>query len=515
MKKMWLISFWLLSAVFSNAQTSRLESVLSIKLEKMGPIYQNKQVKGYYMFYEFDRIDRKNREYLLKILDENLELVGEKKIAGSNQLYVEDAGYDERNIMIKTVDPATYTIQHIIFDETAQRVDSRDLVLDRRDFVRYREISAFGLVGSNTIHAITENGFVSISASRPGKTGYEIEYFNPTATKKYWKYATDGSEMHEYASYLGGNATHIYTMVIKKKSALTNIIEPFLQSHNTATGKKEFEVPLRSGGYVMWPTNAFFEGDQILISGGIYEDDDKLLKAKSKGLGLSAYDAKGKEIKKAKVMWEDVGDRIKAEAEVKKPTSIFFHTVLKNQAGNYVFVGESYRRAADGVGIALNVLSAAAGGGSNANVTKLMIDDMVLLEATPEMKLKEVKLFEKASTNARLPVTDLVSLSSLGLIAKSFGSFDYIDTQFDEQNPQRFSVNYLDYDRIDEEKGGKTSYYGSIVFNNGKYTVDKIPLKSTRTGIRRVYPAKSGFVMMLNYNRKEKQIDLELIKVKS
>ena len=130
------------------------------------------------------------------------------------------------------------------------------------------------------------------------------------------------------------------------------------------------------------------------------------------------------------------------------------------------------------------------------------------------MKLKEVRLFKKASSNAGLPVSDFASLALLGNMAKALGSFDYIDVQTDVNNPNRVAVNYLDYDRVEDE-GKKTLYYGSIVFNNNKYTVDKVPLSKIRGGTTRVYPAKPGYVMVLTYNKKEKKIDLDLVKLKA
>jgi hypothetical protein len=129
------------------------------------------------------------------------------------------------------------------------------------------------------------------------------------------------------------------------------------------------------------------------------------------------------------------------------------------------------------------------------------------------MILKDVHLFIKATNNAGLPVSDFAGIALLGNFAKRIGAFDFLDTQIDPDNPNRFSVNYLDFDRIDEGNGAKIPYYGTIIYNEGNFTVEKIPLKSTKSGTRRVYPAKPGFAMVLNYNKKEKIIDLELIKV--
>ncbi len=516
MKK--IIPFLMMFGVLiSQAQTTQLDNVLSVKLEKLGPIYQNKQVKGYFMFYQYDKIDKKTNDYLLKILDENLQPIGEQHILGGKQMVVEDAAFDNNHILVKLVDPAEYLIKYIMYDDNAKEIEQKDLVLDKKDFKVYMEISRMGIMGQNTVSAIEDVGFVSVSAQRIDKSGYSIEFLGrESGKKKYWKYESPEDGMHQYAGYLAGNKDQIFSLVLKRKNNSTGIIEVFFQAHSTQTGKRLFEVPLRSGGTVMWPTNAFSDGGNILLTGAVFEDDDKLLKAKSQGLGLAVYSPAGKELKKKTITWEEAGDKVKADGEVKRPTSIYFHDVVKMPTGNFLFVGESYRRTGSAGGIAMNALTLAGGGTPTAySNTKVMIDDMVMLEITPQMILKDVHLYKKATNNAGLPYTDYASLALLGNIAKATGAFDYLDTQTDTENPNRFSINYTDYDKIDEEKGGKTTYYGTIIYNNGKYTVDKIPLKSTKSGTRRVYPAKPGFAMVLNYNKKAKTIDLELIKVRN
>ncbi len=505
-------------ALICTAQTTQLDNVLSVKLEKLGPIYQNKQVKGYFMFYQYDKVDKKTNDYLLKILDENLQPVGEQHIIGGKAMYVEDAAFDNNHILVKLVDPAEYLIKYIMYDENARELEKKDLVMDKKDFKVYMEISRTGLMGQNTVSAIEDVGFVSVSAQKFDKSGYSIEFLGrENGRKKYWKYESPEEGMHQNAGFLAGNKDQIFSLVLKRKNNMSNIIEIFFQAHSTQTGKRLFEVPLRSGGTVMWPTNAFSEGGNILLTGAVFEDDDKLMKAKSQGLGLVVYSPAGKELKKKTITWEEAGAKVKADGEVKRPTSIYFHNVVKMPDGNFMFVGESYRRSANAGGIAMNALMMAGGGSPTvASNTKVMIDDIVMLEITPQMVLKDVHLYKKATNNAGLPYTDYASLALLGNIAKATGAFDYLDTQTDVENPNRFSINYTDYDKLEEGKGGKkTTYYGTIIYNNGKYSVDKIPLPSGKSGERRVYPAKPGFAMVLNYDKKEKTINLELIKVRS
>ncbi|HEY8400983.1 MAG TPA: DUF6770 family protein, partial [Cytophagaceae bacterium] len=54
-------------------QNLKLDNVLKVKLRNMGTIStEDDQIKGYYYFYDVEKADKKNNNYMLKISDENL-----------------------------------------------------------------------------------------------------------------------------------------------------------------------------------------------------------------------------------------------------------------------------------------------------------------------------------------------------------------------------------------------------------------------------------------------------------
>ena len=90
--------------------------------------------------------------------------------------------------------------------------------------------------------------------------------------------------------------------------------------------------------------------------------------------------------------------------------------------------------------------------------------------------------------------------------------FDYAFTVTDPEQDRYFST-YVDYDRSKGSDGKKIgSYIGTIAYDKGSFTVDKLPLQSSST-VYRVLPGKPGNVVILEYFRKEKRLDLRLEKI--
>ena len=58
----------------------------------------------------------------------------------------------------------------------------------------------------------------------------------------------------------------------------------------------------------------------------------------------------------------------------------------------------------------------------------------------------------------------------------------------------------------------KGQTFNAIRYNGSKFSIDKIQLKS-KAGKLRVFPAKAGSVMILEYFKKDKRLDFRLEKL--
>jgi hypothetical protein len=140
----------------------------------------------------------------------------------------------------------------------------------------------------------------------------------------------------------------------------------------------------------------------------------------------------------------------------------------------------------------------------------MVIEDLVFLEFTPQFKLNNVKIVDKSKTNVELPAGfDFAGPQITALYLKSLGYFDY---SFSQQNPEEttFSVGYVDYEKRKGEKNGLV--FGAITYADKEYATDKISLETEASSLR-VIPAKAGFVMITEYFKKTRKLDMRLEKI--
>ena len=171
-----------------------------------------------------------------------------------------------------------------------------------------------------------------------------------------------------------------------------------------------------------------------------------------------------------------------------------------------IAIGEQFRKAASGLGIAAMVLSR----GATTSLTKMVVEDLVMFQFSSDFVLEDVKIFDKHKSGVELVVgAGLIPTAKLGLLVDALGGFDYYYTQKLDGN-EAFTVGYVDYERI---KGEKNKYiFGAITYADGDYTTDKVDLSSDATSLR-VAPAKEGYIMISEYYKKAKRLDVRLEKI--
>lgn len=134
---------------------------------------------------------------------------------------------------------------------------------------------------------------------------------------------------------------------------------------------------------------------------------------------------------------------------------------------------------------------------------------MLMLKLSKDFVLTDAKIYEKNNNNFSLGTgSDMSSPHTLALFAKAYGAFDYDYTQMGNNN-ESFSSTYTDYER---SKGYKGMTFNSISYYGGKLTSDKINLKTDATKLK-VLPGKPGSVLLLEYFKKAKRLDLRMEKL--
>lgn len=118
-------------------------------------------------------------------------------------------------------------------------------------------------------------------------------------------------------------------------------------------------------------------------------------------------------------------------------------------------------------------------------------------------------IYDKTNNTAvSTAISDYNSQHAIAMYLKTTGAFDYEFSTGNADNSD-FSVCYSDWER---SSGYKGETFNSIHYDAGKFTTDKIELKS-KASIMRVFPAKAGSIMIMEYFRKDKRLDFRLEKL--
>jgi len=514
-----LLLFLLTTGALASFAQEKLsvDNVYSVYIRNSGTIMEKNQIKGYFFLYQSDKIDKHTNQYTLQILDQNLNKVKDIKFEDSRKLSLLEATYNGthlaflfKNDDMKTLDMKVYDLEgKLKYTYTREYDKKTDELMQRYETMHTDE-------GTNqNVFDIRGQGFVSVLPLRDGKQRtYEVDFYSSTS-KKQWTYVpTDDEERYAQAEFLGGTDSLIILEVMKKSRALSGQVTSHLIGLNFVTKKKEFEIEADNDQYKFVPTSVVRQrdGGTFLIMGGYFDKSANIMKDFSLGLAVYTADSKGKILSRTYNSW--AGDFAKylptnSKGKIDDIGYLYIHRLIQTPDGKLFVVGEGYKRNASAVGIGLTALGAMTGRVGSAGVTKMVITDMVIMEFDPKYKVTNAKIYEKTQNAAGvMGMSDYNSQHMIAVYLKMTGAFDYEFTT-GEADYSTFSVCYSDYVRSSEYKG---QTFNSVRYNGSQFTTDKIELKS-KASQQRVFPAKPGFIMILEYFKKDKKMELRMEKL--
>jgi hypothetical protein len=284
---------------------------------------------------------------------------------------------------------------------------------------------------------------------------------------------------------------------------------------DASTGKQLFEKPLKDQNELTLLGLFVDENANDMIAFGEYHPiGEEVFKSKSEGVYAWHMDLQGKEIKKSKMGWmTDIRKILKTDAGVeateKDNTRAMFHKIYRTKDGSIFAIGEQYKKAADGMGIA----AAALGGGrSGGAVVKMNIMNMVTLKLNKDLTLSEYTIFAKKKTSVGLPQGyGSVNSTMLAAYIRTIGGFDYAFTSSETDRDRYVSV-YQDFDRKDSEGKKADLMLGTLKCEGGKMTCERVPFNTDADAFS-INPAKTGYVQITEYYRKKKMLAMRLEKL--
>jgi hypothetical protein len=490
-----------------------IDKVYKVTLRNSGTIVENEQIKGYYFFYMSDKVDKRTNEYTLQILDANLNKLKDVKFQDSKNIALLESSYNGSSILFMFYDSDQKMLDYRLYTTDGAKSFSYSKPLDKRSDAYFKQ--ALSQTGDDegsenqNIFDIEGKGFVAITPLRENKNyTYEVNFY-ASDKKRSWTFNPIEEGKFAQAQYLGANDSIAVIEVLSKDKLMSKEMESSLVGINLSNGRKAFEIRTRDGKNQLYPMNitTMKGSSEFLLIGPYFEGDDRVLQDKSDGLGIWLMNNKGKIVKSKYASWEkDLSKFVKLDRKgrVDGLGYVYFHNIVQTEDGKIFAIGEGYKKAASAGGIAMSVLTQSY----NSNVTKLVVTDMLMLELNEKFELTNASIYEKNNNNFNLNGADFANPHTLALVAKAFGAFDYAYTQMGK-NKASFVSSYTDYERSKDYKG---LTFNSISYYNGKLTTDKINLKTSASNLH-LLPAKPGFVLIMEYFKKDKRLDLRLEKI--
>lgn len=496
----------------ANAQVMSIPNVRRIALRNSAAIKEGTEVKGYYFFYVSDKIDKNTNEYTLQIVDNNLNKLKDVKFQDSKHVTILESSFNGTDLVFLFYNDDENTFDYQVYGADGKKKFNyfRQLTKKEDRFLRQTYLALDDEDETfRGLYPIEGKGFISNTPSREDRDyTFQIDYFS-SEKKKQWSYTpTDGGKKF-IGDYLGTYNGTVFIEILRYGGFLDQKPDSYIVGLDLETGKKVSEKPT-DGKFRFYPASMSTVNDgKAYLFGEYFDQNDNVMKDKSKGYAFWGINEKGEITSEKYLSWEvDMAKYldVNSKGKIADFGFMYLHDMVQTADGNIYAIGEGFKKVASALGIAAKLLS------SNADIStlKIKITDMMLLNFDKDFNIKGAKIYDKNSNSVELRSGyEVVSTPLIGKMIKYYyGRFDYNYTQVNKDKTS-FSVCYSDYVRGKDYKGGT---FNSITYTDGKITTDKINTKSdaSRTAI---LPARQGQVLILDYYRKDKRLDIHLEKL--
>ena len=488
------------------AQVSKIEGVNTFSLTSAGAILdKNKDVDGYYFYYVVDKLKKGEREFAIEILDKNLNEVARKTYVDNKNTFLMNSSFNNQSLMFAMANFREKKIDLLTFDKQANQQKTISIPLETKE-IQYLQLTQQTSADFNLLFPVENKGFIFNKFEDNKKIGYSLRYY-PTDGGKGWVFnSPEKSKEIVSINPIEVNDKIVVAIETARPGMLSRKMTIRTKVIDVETGKLIFEVENSKKDKPRLINNAFIDKDSnIILMGEYFKEGDNIFDDRSLGIFTQVFDMKGNSIKEVLTSWADDVSKIEKTSKsfIDDKGYVFFHKIVKTESGGYFAIGEYYKKVLSGGGVAMKILSQ-----GKASATKISITDAVVFKFNSDFKLVGITDFKKTKSSVA-SLTDFGSaqLNAHGL--KAFGYFDYAYTQLDKAN-DRFYACFMDYEK-EKGKKGKNAFK-TIIYDDGELSEDKIFLKDGDKEFR-VFPAKAGNVMLLEYNKKAKTVEVHLEKI--
>jgi hypothetical protein len=218
MKKIPLLLFMLLLCAGVYAQNLSKSGVLKLNLRSTGPIVQNGQVKGYYLFFMVEKQDRKNYNYQLNVYDENLREISSVNVVRPRTFVLVEGAFNGEVFGFMFYDSKGKAVELMAYDKKLKETGSVKIgVTNKYLLATYKNIA----IGNDPAQAffvpVSNKGFLYYGLKSGSKMHYEMQFLD-NSMKTVWSEKVDDKAKHavEIASEAFQSEKYIGTLVTTK-----------------------------------------------------------------------------------------------------------------------------------------------------------------------------------------------------------------------------------------------------------------------------------------------------------
>ena len=265
-----------------------IDKVHKVSLRNSGTIIENEQIKGYYLFYMSDKIDKRTNEYTLQILDANLNKLKDIKFQDSKNIALLESSYNSSSLMFMFFDEDQKMLDYRLYKMDGAKSFAYSKVLDKRSESYFKQALSQSVGEEDSenqnIYDIKDRGFVSITPLMENKKyTYEVSFYS-SDKKRTWTYNPIEDGKFAKAQYLGSNDSVAIIEVLSRAKLLSKEMESTLVGINLFNGRKVFETRTQDGARQLYPMNlSVVKNGEFLLIGPYFEGDDRVMQDKSNG----------------------------------------------------------------------------------------------------------------------------------------------------------------------------------------------------------------------------------------
>lgn len=487
------------------AQNYDFSNLLNVKLLDAGPITNQNEIQGYYLFFEKDRKAKDSSEFMVKILDYNLNELTNREFKSAPSTNIEALVFNGKSIVIKTFiqekKDLHFSLLNMQVNGTLDSIGGETIKIHQHS--------------TSSIHSVPNKGFANIYTTHNHKA--ILEFYGNNGEK--WTYNTPEEVSWEELSYVVDYDNQLLISSYRKNK-VSGQSEYFLKSFDMATGNEIYDQVMTDYGYDHKISRGFINTmqDEIWITGPYFNKGDKKDLGYSQGLFIMKVNPDGEIDDTDYIPWDGKIDRYsKTYTKGKlKEGSFFVHDFVYLNTEEIFAITEQYSKQFRPVGVAEAALSL----GLTGKLASIQIGDIMVFRFSNDAKLLDKKRSRKPSrkefSNTGIYGGTFIPKAKMGEIMNEQGEFDFshisVDNDFSSFTVFYYMKEQLSKRQIKKNKRHPRYILQTLTFKNREWTKDKFYLTdgSGETLID-ILPAKPGYVVIGEFNEEYRGLRLEKI----